>query len=192
MYSHDVWQVENGLPQDAVQAITQTKDGYLWLGTEQGLVRFDGARFTVFNRKNTPALKNSYTRALYADPDGTLWIGMASGGLIRLRDGKFESAMAGVEGPRSMINAIVRDGRGNLWIGTGAGLSQLHGDKLVDYQEGGRSFNDSVTALMVDRSWRPVGGHGREWAVCYWRKGGQLHGSARLVQQPNSGGVSGS
>jgi len=79
VYAHDVWQVENGLPQDAVQAITQTKDGYLWLGTEQGVVRFDGVRFTVFNRKNTPALKNSYTRTLYADSDGALWIGMASG-----------------------------------------------------------------------------------------------------------------
>jgi len=151
VYSHDVWQVENGLPQDAVQAITQTKDGYLWLGTEQGLVRFDGVQFQVFNRKNTPALSNSYTQALYADPDGALWIGTALGGLIRFQDGKFQSVTPQDKLPRKMIHAIVGDGHGNLWIGTSGGLSQLRGDQLAAYRERGRSFDSSVTALMVDR-----------------------------------------
>ncbi len=145
----DVWQVENGLPQDAIQAITQTKDGYLWLGTEQGLVRFDGVRFTVFNRKNTPALKSSYTRALYADPDGTLWIGTDSGGLIRLQNGIFRSIALHDGLPQRSINSIVRDGGGNLWVGTSAGLSQLRGEELIAYREGGRTFG-GVTALMVD------------------------------------------
>jgi len=150
-YTHDVWQVENGLPHDAVQAITQTKDGYLWLGTEQGLVRFDGVRFTVFNRKNTPALKIDYARALYADLDGTLWIGTASGGLVQLRNGIFQSVASQEELPRRIVNAIVRDGQGNLWVGTNGGLCQLRGEKLISYHEGGRSFDDSVTALLVDR-----------------------------------------
>ena len=55
-YIHDVWQTEQGLPQNAVEALCQTRDGYLWLGTQEGLVRFDGVRFTVFDRRNTPGL----------------------------------------------------------------------------------------------------------------------------------------
>src|SRR5579863_8064409 len=81
LYSHQVWQTADGLPHDSVTSIVQDGTGYLWLGTEEGLVRFDGARFTVFNRKNTPALKESYVRVLFPDPDGALWIGGRSYGL---------------------------------------------------------------------------------------------------------------
>ena len=57
-YALQVWKTENGLPQNAIQAIAQTRDGYLWLGTERGLVRFDGVQFTVFDKGNTPGLQN--------------------------------------------------------------------------------------------------------------------------------------
>ena len=151
IYAHDIWQVENGLPQDAIQTIAQTKDGYLWLGTEEGLVRFDGARFTVFNRKNTPELKDHYVRVLFADPDGALWIGTRSGGLTRLRDGKFRSFGVQDGLGQGVITAIARDGRGNLWVGTNAGLSQLRGERFVAYGDGSHRFTSSVTALLVDR-----------------------------------------
>jgi len=150
IYAHDIWQVENGLPQDAVQTITQTTDGYLWLGTEEGLVRFDGARFTVFNRKNTPALKDYYVRVLFADPDGALWIGTRSGGLTRLRDGKFRTFGVPDGLAQGVITAIARDGRGTLWVGTNVGLSQLRGDQFTAYGDGSRRFTASVTALLVD------------------------------------------
>src|ERR1044072_8503268 len=58
-FSHSVWRTENGLPQNTVRAITQTRDGYIWLATDDGLVRFDGIRLTIFDRQNTPAIKSS-------------------------------------------------------------------------------------------------------------------------------------
>jgi ligand-binding sensor domain-containing protein len=125
IYAHDIWQVENGLPQDAVQTITQTTDGYLWLGTEEGLVRFDGARFTVFNRKNTPALQESYVRVLFPDPDGALWIGGRVAGVTRFLNGHFRNFGVQDGLREGGVTAIARDSRGTLWVGTNAGLSQL-------------------------------------------------------------------
>src|SRR6185295_18979032 len=87
-FSHEVWLTENGLPQNTVHAIAQTRDGYVWIGTEEGLARFDGVKFTDFDKQNTPQLKSNYIRTLLADRQGALWIGTAQG-LIQMRDGKF-------------------------------------------------------------------------------------------------------
>ena len=72
-YSIDTWTPEEGLPQSSVIAMTQTRDGYLWLGTLNGLVRFDGVRFTVFNKGNSPGLPSNRITALYEDRDDDLW-----------------------------------------------------------------------------------------------------------------------
>src|SRR5438128_11063413 len=66
-YGHDVWQSDNGLPQNTVQAILQTSDGYIWLGTQEGLVRFDGVRFTIFDNGNTEAIKSNFIWTLFED-----------------------------------------------------------------------------------------------------------------------------
>lgn len=73
-YQFDVWQTDEGLPQSTVTSIVQTPDGYLWLGTQNGLVRFDGVKFQVFNEDNTPAIKNSRIVQLFVDHHGTLWV----------------------------------------------------------------------------------------------------------------------
>ncbi len=80
------WAMENGLPQNTVQALAQTQDGFLWLGTEVGLVRFDGVGFNAFDRNTKPALPGNDVRCLLAAPDGALWIG-TDRGLARLKDG---------------------------------------------------------------------------------------------------------
>src|SRR5271166_5940700 len=77
-YSISIWTQQQGLPQDTISAITQTADGYLWLGTDEGLARFDGYEFTVFTKSNGSLPANSIT-ALAADPDGSLWIGTPRG-----------------------------------------------------------------------------------------------------------------
>ncbi len=69
-YAHQVWKTDAGLPQNSIQSILQTRDGYLWLGTERGLVRFDGVQFTVFDKGNTPGLRNSNAQTLFQDRAG--------------------------------------------------------------------------------------------------------------------------
>jgi ligand-binding sensor domain-containing protein len=84
---------ENGLPQNSIQALLQTHDGYLWMSTLDGLVRFDGLRFRIFNRQNTPALTtNGFSFfALLEDRQGCLWAGTLTGGVIRYCNGAFTS-----------------------------------------------------------------------------------------------------
>src|SRR5579864_7289398 len=66
-YVHNVWRTEEGLPQNSVQVILQTRDGYLWMGTEEGLVRFNGVQFTLFNKATTAAIRHNDVRSLMED-----------------------------------------------------------------------------------------------------------------------------
>jgi ligand-binding sensor domain-containing protein/signal transduction histidine kinase len=88
-YLIDVWTSNDDLPDTSVTAIAQTPDGYLWIGTGDGLARFDGVRFANFDPVNTPALKHSRVVGLFLDPRGTLWINTYDGSMTALRDGVF-------------------------------------------------------------------------------------------------------
>src|SRR5579859_6065281 len=90
-YQFDVWRADEGLPQSTITSIVQTPDGYLWLGTQNGLVRFDGVHFTVFNANNTPAIKNDRVVQLFVDRRGALWISAEQGKLVCLLKGTFSA-----------------------------------------------------------------------------------------------------
>src|SRR5260370_22666368 len=90
-YSRRIWQSADGLPEDFAQSLAQTPDGYLWIGTSGGLVRFDGIRFTVFNPQTEPAFHDESIYSLLTSADGTLWAGTEGGGLIRYRAGSFRA-----------------------------------------------------------------------------------------------------
>lgn len=96
-YRFDHWTTDDGLPQNTIRALVQTRDGYLWFTTFDGLVRFDGVRFTVFDRNNTPGLSSNRFTALYQDKDGTLCAGTEDGSLTVYRDGLF-TTLTSVEG----------------------------------------------------------------------------------------------
>src|SRR5436190_21720223 len=87
-YLVDSWENDNDLPQNSVISMTQTRDGYLWLGTINGLVRFDGIRFTVYDEYNTPGLASSPISSLFEDRKGNLWIGTDTAGVFLARDGQ--------------------------------------------------------------------------------------------------------
>jgi ligand-binding sensor domain-containing protein/signal transduction histidine kinase len=94
-YLMDVWTGDNGLPDSSVTAIVQTPDGYLWVGTYNGLVRFDGARFVTFDPLNTPALKHARVDGLFVDPQGTLWVNTRDGSMTSWRNGVFTNEWQG-------------------------------------------------------------------------------------------------
>ncbi|MCP5052245.1 MAG: response regulator [bacterium] len=154
-YNIQVWNMESGLPGNAVYAIHQTHDGYLWLGTGDGLVRFDGFQFTVFNRVNTPQLKDNVIRALHQGRDRTLWIGTGSGGLTGYKEGRFSTYPVEEHNAFSKIYAINEDRRGNLWVGSfTGGLTQLNPTtgKFTTYTVNEGLPHNQVRAIHKDRN----------------------------------------
>jgi len=113
-YTHEVWQTEQGLPQNSVKAIVQDREGYIWLATGLGVVRFDGVRFTVFDKVNTREIKSDDILALLVDHEGSLWIGSEHGGLTCLRDDfaarKIDALTAVVYGPFDGMKSKERNG----------------------------------------------------------------------------------
>ena len=123
-FGHQTWLTENGLPQNTVQAIVQTRDGYLWIGTQEGLARFDGLNFTVFDKENSSAFKSNDIRFLHEDQQGRLWIS-TSYGLVCRHNGQFTSFTVNEGLPDNSIGPVVEDTIGNVWIGTGGGLTRF-------------------------------------------------------------------
>lgn len=127
-YSQRIWRSEDGLPQNKIQVIAQTADGYLWIGTSGGLVRFDGVRFVVFDRSNTPALGDDSILSLCAARDGSLWIGTEGGGLVHMKGGTLKRLgfAEGITNP--FVRAVTEDRDGRLWLGTDRGFFRLDGN----------------------------------------------------------------
>lgn len=115
-YFTRTWQVEQGLPQNKVTDVVQARDGYLWVGTYNGLARFDGVRFTVFDDNNTPELRSSRITSLYEPPDGTLWIGTESGEVSQYKDGHFAAVPLHANWSGGKIYAISSDESGDVWL----------------------------------------------------------------------------
>ena len=117
-YQVTQWRDAEGLPQNSVYSLARTPDGYLWFGTAEGLVRFEGVRFTIFDVGNTPALGNSHVTFVLVDGTGTLWIGTAGGGLIGYRDGTFTAYTARDGLSEGYITCLCEDRAGTVWAGT--------------------------------------------------------------------------
>jgi ligand-binding sensor domain-containing protein len=146
------WSTAQGLPQDSVQTILQTRDGYVWIGTQEGLVRFDGLGFEVFDRARLPAMTTNHVGALLEDPGGGLWVGTLGGGLLHFRHGQVTAYTSAQGLSGDSVTALLRDREGRLWVGTEAGG--------VDVLEAGRFRihglreglpSEQVHALLLDR-----------------------------------------
>jgi ligand-binding sensor domain-containing protein/signal transduction histidine kinase len=163
-YGRQSWVMENGLPQNTVQALTQTSDGFIWLGTEAGLVRFDGNGFALYDRNSTPTLPGNDVRCLLQTRDGALWIG-TSEGLARWKDGAITSFTTenGLLG--NVIRGMANDKVGNLWVYTDAGLVRRSGDRFEttgDWRPG--TSITKVTGKGGSETWVDVEPHsGDAW-----------------------------
>jgi signal transduction histidine kinase/ligand-binding sensor domain-containing protein len=130
-YTRTVWTQEHGLPQDTIRTITQTKDGYLWLGTDEGLAQFDGYDFVVFNKENG-SLPSNTVSALRSASDGSLWIG-TPGGLTLYRDGKFTTYGKKDGLADTFITSLAEDRSGAIWIAAGIFLTRFQNGKFTNY-----------------------------------------------------------
>ena len=156
-YTARTWQMQDGLPEQTVQAIVQTRDRYLWIGTTGGLLRFDGAHFVLFDRDNTPAFAENNIFNLMVARDDALWIATEGGGLIRYKDGQFVSYSAKDGLLNDFVRTVYQDSRGFVWVGTDTGLFRFVGGRIERVDDG-----DNVPSLAVHSIFED--NRGRMWA----------------------------
>jgi signal transduction histidine kinase/ligand-binding sensor domain-containing protein len=133
-YAVDRWETSEGLPQNSINDIRQTSDGYLWLATFDGLVRFDGRDFTVLRPPSTRGLRTSRILSLETDRMGNLWVGTEGGGVSRYRDGQMAPMFEGEPIARQNVLATLEDPSGTLWFGTDAGLVRFQNGRLSTFR----------------------------------------------------------
>jgi ligand-binding sensor domain-containing protein/signal transduction histidine kinase len=151
------WQTEDGLPDNTITAIQQTSEGYLWLGTFNGLVRFDGVQFRTYDAANTPQLRISCIHSLLADSKGTLWIGTEGAGLVRMTNGVFEAVPLGDFGDTCSVPALFEGRDGALWVLVeGKGVARWRTYKLDTFSEAELRSEERLQAISDDagaRAW---------------------------------------
>jgi diguanylate cyclase (GGDEF)-like protein len=148
-YSAEYYSAENGLPQSSVLAMTQTRDGFLWLGTYEGLARFDGQTFTVFDKGNTPAMDSNGIKSLLEDREGRLWVGTTAG-LLRQSAAGFERFDERHGLKSNSILCLLQDHAGTLWVGTSGGLHRWQGERFRPITTAQGLSSDYVSALVED------------------------------------------
>jgi len=156
-YRHEVWKTREGLPQSSAEVLVQTRDGYVWIGTQEGLARFDGSRFVVFDKASTPELRHNRILALLEDRRGRLWIGTEGGGLTVHHEGRFRTFGRTDGLAADIVRALAEDAEGNLWIGTDAGLQSRDERSFTAWGSSEGVPAGPVRSLVVD-------GAGTLWA----------------------------
>src|ERR1035437_9813409 len=136
-YGVDFWREAEGLRQARVRAIVETHDGYIWLGTDGGAVRFNGASFRAFTVE-TGSLKDNEVWALQEDDENALWIGTYGGGLTRLKDGRFRTFSTSDGLPDDVVTRIEKDSSGDLWMATSSGFCRYSHGRFTRIEASGR------------------------------------------------------
>jgi len=151
---------------NTVVGITQTSDGYIWLGTESGVVRFDGVKFKSFNHENTPVFSGGVVVALIKDREDSLWIGTRGDGLIRYRNGEFRSVTADPGIIHNDVWAIMESRDGSIWVGSTCGLCRIANETVSKIRLPENLSTYTVASLLEDRNgriWVGTNGGGLVW-----------------------------
>ncbi len=125
-YRVKAWTVENGLPQNVIRGIAQTPDGYLWIATLDGVARFDGMRFTIFNKSNTPGIASNRFSSMVGDANGDLWLANEGGNLTRYHRGSFHTYGPEDGIPANSIRGLELDDAGTLWLLSEDNITKLN------------------------------------------------------------------
>jgi ligand-binding sensor domain-containing protein len=151
-YTIQHWQTEDGLPQSSVLAIAQTPDGYLWLATFNGLARFDGVPFTVFDPENSPGLPSARLTGLFVDRAGGLWVTTETRAVARLWQGRFTTFGAAEGVPGCGAERVGGDDQGRVWLADArAGLHRWEGDRFVPMLDAADPAETPVAQILADR-----------------------------------------
>ncbi len=151
-YRHEVWREDQGLFHSTINSILQARNGYIWLATFYGMVRFDGVRFTVFDTTNTPAIQANRVRALAEGRDGTIWIATAKG-LSQFRDGTFRIFPLGDKFAGDQILTVSTGNGGEMWFAsTGAGLCRIREGRIEIIGLPGRNIR-TIQATASGNVW---------------------------------------
>jgi len=146
------WTTDDGLPQGSVTAMTQARDGYLWLGTDKGLVRFDGIRFTTFDDNNTPGLNSSQIRSLFEDSRDNLWIGTKTAGIVLVKDGRVESVPADKTFHADPLKSACEDSSGSVWLYTADGQLLHYHQGSVEVGDAGTNYPSNCRSIIAEKS----------------------------------------
>ncbi len=147
-YGLDFWREAEGLPQSRIRAILRTRDGYLWLGTDNGLVRFNGASFTAFTIE-TGSLKDNEVSGLQEDNDGGLWISTYGGGLTLLKNGRFTTFTTADGLLDDVIKKLDKDAEGNIWMVTPNGACRYSQGNFTKFTTREGLSDNYVTAICA-------------------------------------------
>ncbi len=160
-YTRQVWHIQDGLPEDTVQALQQTPDGYLWVGTTGGLARFDGSHFLTYRRNSRPALTENSVFCLLTARDGSLWLGTEGGGLLHFVNGEFHAYGTREGLTDAFVRSVIEDDTGRLWVGTDNGLFRIQNGvvRRVDTSRFAPSL--AVHSIYQDREHRIWAGGSR-------------------------------
>ena len=133
-YMIDVVDTGKGLPQNSVIAMTQTRDGYLWLGTVDGLVRFDGVHFTGWAQADASVLNNGAIVSLFEDSHSSLWVGTESSGIAVIKDGRVKFPDLGKGNRAGRLTGVCEDSTGAVWLFTADGQLYRHRNGEVEIE----------------------------------------------------------
>jgi signal transduction histidine kinase/ligand-binding sensor domain-containing protein/CheY-like chemotaxis protein/HPt (histidine-containing phosphotransfer) domain-containing protein len=149
-YGLDNWQIPEGLPQTSAQALARTPDGYIWIGTQEGLARFDGVRFAVFDGDNAPALPSKNITALLVDRRGRLWVGTRAG-VAFLDKNRFQALQGADEFAHAYVRALGQGAGERLWVGTENGLYRVDSGHITALPPSQGLTDSRIRAVLEDR-----------------------------------------
>lgn len=148
-FATEIWSTDNGLPQNTATAVIQTRQGYIWVGTYNGIAQFDGIRFKVFDSANTQGLSNSRITCLHEDPRGVIWVGHDNGQLTRYSDGVFTAMKHASEWGVAPIKAFLEDKQGDLWMLNQLGEALRVRDERIVRPTGSMAENPFVNPYVA-------------------------------------------